>query len=250
MILGFSHQAICLPDFSSAAHLLRKFGYVEQFHEFGLPNPHEKRAFLNDLPSQMDLVYFCVPDRPAIELVRYPGPQQQHCSPYCLAVSPDLAAEVERKTENDLGELGWMQALCTAAIILPSQRPEKDFASYGLLCSEFEESKTFWTQGLGFKEISVSNRALFLSRNAALPQWRMELYLWQADYQASEYFLNAEGLTVLSFISNDVAADGLLLGSLGAQCVSEVFKSWVNQRYLTIQLIRGPSGELIELISL
>jgi hypothetical protein len=250
MILGFSHQAICLPDFFSAAQLLTTLGYVERFHEFGLPNSPEKRAFLNDLPSQMDLIYFSAPNRPAVELVHYPGPRRLPSSPYRLAVSPGLASEVEKKTENDLGQVGWIESLRTAAIVIPTQQSEKDFAGYALSCSELEASKTFWARGLGFKETTDRGRALYLSRTAALPQWRMEIRLWQTEKRAGEYFLDTEGLNVLSFISNDVAADGVLLRSLGAKCVSEVFKSRVNRRCLTIQLIRGPSGELIELISL
>src|ERR1700730_18383674 len=101
MILGFSHQVICLPDFSSATKLLKKFGYVEQFRESGLLNAPEKRDFLSDLPAQMDLVYFSAPKRPAVELVHYPGPRRQSRSPYRLILSPDLAAKLEKKTKSD-----------------------------------------------------------------------------------------------------------------------------------------------------
>lgn len=249
MILGFSHQAICLSDFSAAADLLLKFGYVEQFQEIGLANSPEKRAFLNDLPTKMDLLYFSAPNRPAVELIHYPGPRRHHRSPYRLAVSPDLATEIQGSSENKTDRFGWIAPLCTPTIVLPTQRRERVFASYAILCSELEASKTFWIEGLGFRETSTANRMVCLFRNAALPQWQIELRLSEIKDLSVQYFLDNEGLNVLSFISNDVAADGLLLGSLGAKSVSGIFQSRVNQRNLMIQLICGPSGELIELIS-
>jgi hypothetical protein len=142
-----------------------------------------------------------------------------------------------------------MESLWTSAIVIPAQRSEHTFSRFEIACSEFEVSKRFWVQGLGFKEQTGCSRSASLHRTAALPQWRMEIQLSKTANPTKEYFLDSGGLNVLSFISNDVPADGLRLNSLGARAVSKVFNLQVNQRYLMVQLIRGPSGEMIELIS-
>lgn len=98
-------------------------------------------------------------------------------------------------------------------------------------------------EGLGFQEAPAGE----LHLDSRLPAWSCRLRL-QAG--ASEPVrLDAAGPTCLAFYSNRIEEDASRLIALGASDYSGVFDLTLGERAMSIALLRGPGGPLLELIN-
>lgn len=113
-------------------------------------------------------------------------------------------------------------------------------------CNSFENSYKFWTKGMGFsKNGDIYNKfSPFLKWNC-----RIKLIPFKGN---TNCFLDGDGVSCLAFFSTDLNKDTSLLLQGENYCTkhSGNFNLTVNGKNLMINIVRGPSGELVELIQL
>jgi len=116
----------------------------------------------------------------------------------------------------------------------------------GLRVQNCEETRQFLEKGLRFK---LDQKSGFLKFTSPVPRWSCALDL-QEDPNAdhSQTMLDSQGFACLAFVSNAIEQDSEALLQLGAFDFSGLFEAEVNEKPLTVCLMRMPGGALIELI--
>ena len=111
-----------------------------------------------------------------------------------------------------------------------------------------EESATFWRH-LGFKPISTGNRVIQLDFTAPLRKESCHLYLRKRKPRTHVFALDAQGFNCIAFISTDLEKDRRNFEAIGMR-PTETKPFRVNGRDLRIFWVRGPCGEIAEIIGL
>lgn len=108
------------------------------------------------------------------------------------------------------------------------------------------ESERFWTNGLGFHRTEAPGECVFLS---PVPAWRATVRLNDAPGTPDAY-LDDEGWTCLSLIVRDVESVRRRLLPFIPEPAGEVYPLSFPDRSLSLCFLRGPSGEIVELLEL
>lgn len=272
MIAGIDHIALSCLDVKQASDCLTRAGFSTQFSEIGQPNHPEKKPFLSAYASHHDIAYCRREDGIAIELTDHHTPfafrAAGHTGYHVWFSAPPVVSEpLEHGTgmvssirawtrstnQPPLCYTGW-PAFSTAFWRDPGygSRDPVNVQMIFLGASLFEKSVAFWQNGLGFSERSSGetgaegkwNHMAFAS---PVKRWSIDLCLLESPEESQPSTLDAPGFRCLAFITTDLKSDLLRLqGHGGTSAVS--FDFFLNEKPLRIGLLRGPSGEIIELI--
>jgi hypothetical protein len=116
--------------------------------------------------------------------------------------------------------------------------------SIDLLTSNVETESNFFSDGLGFEPCSLLN----LEFTSVVPAWSCQLNLIEGEYAEPTQLLG-DGFGCIAFYTNDLKEDARRMVSAGGSSPSGSFEVLVGERYLTVSLLRSPTGIIIELIN-
>ena len=111
-------------------------------------------------------------------------------------------------------------------------------------CSNYDASLAFWRDDIGFRE-----EGEVLVKASPLPRWGCKIKLIKMDQNPSSKLDNL-GISCLAFYTTDIAEEIETLQSKRPLAISEDIALEINNRNLKINMLKGPSEELIELIEL
>lgn len=218
MILGVAQVVVNVADLDGAMATMLAAGYTPAFSELDLANHSAKRSFQAVDRSTLDLVYLSPPaPGPAVELTAYDGPPPRGETVYTLA-APAPA-----------GTIG--------GVVVRAARPA--------------ESLAFWTKGLGFAERGPMNGTAALEFPTPVPAWRLPVVLEGDAASGGPTAVDAEGCVLVTLLTTDLRRDLANLAESGlAAAATEVWEESIGGRGLQLAFVRGPSGELVELVQL
>ena len=110
--------------------------------------------------------------------------------------------------------------------------------------SDAAASRIFWTEGLGFSE--TDGKTFF---KAVFPHWSLKIS-FREDREWKPGFLDSAGFPCLAFLTRNIEEDLLRLGKAGAACSTRPFRMQVNHKSLKAAIVRGPGGEIVELLDI
>ncbi len=238
MIVGVSHLTVACPTLdASTVQSFAKGGEVE-FFEQNLPSHSTKSIFLSQSADLHGIAYIRFNEGLPIELVSYyrepvgfPGVFQPYYGTDMLPSVPIAAATAMKKVGGASGLNG-----------------------VSVASADLVRSVHFWTQALGYRkvicsqDVDSSNAWVVLRRESPIVQWRFNLLLHHGKEVVPFPFLDGPGTTCLAHLSSSIELDLLSLIKEGGEAATEPFEMMINGKKLKIAIVRGPSGEYIELI--
>jgi hypothetical protein len=269
MILGVDHIALSCTDVQRGVALLEQAGYRPRFVQQALPNHPAKQPLLRTY-DPLHAVAYCRADQGvALELTRHAHPLQAAVSPYQVLLNGASAAAqpvtLARATEWDDV---WRSV---AAVEQPVTAEWADLhaqfwydAAYNqghtafvrailLPVAALQPSAYFWVQGLGWhiqQHGTTTSGAAWMSLvlRAPVAAWRLELVLLETADPIAVPYLDDAGFPCLALMTNNLAQDCEKAVHAGGQQVCDNFTLTVAEKTLSIGILRGPDGELVELI--
>lgn len=240
MIVGVSHLTVACPTLDvGVVQALAKGGQVE-FFEQSLPSHSTKSIFLSQSADLHGIAYIRFNEGLPIELVSYyreptgfPGVFQPYYGTDMLSSVPTAAATAMKKVGGASGLNG-----------------------VSVASADLERSVHFWTQAMGYRKVTCSqdvdssNAWVMLRRESPIVQWRFNLLLHQEKKVTPFPFLDGPGTTCLAHLSSAIELDLLSLLKEGGEAATEPFEMMINGKTLKIAIVRGSSGEYIELIQI
>jgi catechol 2,3-dioxygenase-like lactoylglutathione lyase family enzyme len=119
---------------------------------------------------------------------------------------------------------------------------------------DLTRSLPFWTEGLRAREVKRGvEKGLswaHLAWHSPMPRGSLDIILSETESRIGPSHLDKAGFNCLAFLSNDLLKDRLRLMGLGALEAGEPSDHVVDGKPLKISFIKGPDGELVELIEM
>lgn len=265
MILGVDHIAIETKHFDKALACLEEIGFDAAFVERDLPNPVEKRPFLAEYKPTHSIALFKRKGSVAIELT-YHGKLVRSRESHSLLATVQCEMPYDAQTVTGYRQLQeqfseplprvWTDE--TLPVQFLEVDPNDDSAKPGVVGAafstcRFDDSLVFLTSGLGWRHKESFVRGAFLDRPAPIQEWSLTVGLVDvAMYGArkADHFLDIPAWTCIAMVSTDIEGDAAHLRKCGATETTEPFELSVGGKRLLIVLVRGPDGEIVELIQL
>lgn len=120
----------------------------------------------------------------------------------------------------------------------------------GLPCPDVATAGHFWEAGLGFQRVKEGTSPApwrLVAFQGGFPNWRLRVLLVEDAPQAPT-FIDDEGFSCVTLYVSNLEECLASLAGLGATEVSAPNPLFVNQKQVRLAFLRGPSGEVIELL--
>ena len=115
--------------------------------------------------------------------------------------------------------------------------------------SDLIESQRFWCEGVGFFVKKEYDNAISLNFSALFKAWELDIILISGGTFEKKYgMLDDEGWNCVSLLVNDLESSAEHLCSHGGQHASEVMHLTLAGKEMQMLFLRGPDGEIIELL--
>lgn len=273
MILNVSHLTLSGRDVIRCATALEASGFSAKFVEPSLPNAEEKRPFLREYNVLHALCLCQAAAGIPIEVTDHFGAVHGRGSSYRvlfnrrLAGSRDLPDCDREKEDSEVAEI-WAQILgepIRPALWEPFQsfywHREEDPAvgpfvqGIGVTVREMARSIRFWQRGIGFRLVDQGSRKgrgwARLAFSTPVSAEPLQLILTEAPMKSENHYrMDDGGFPCLAFLVLELEWVAQCLLQEGACSCSGSFDLQVGGRAIQGKLLRGPDGELIELIEL
>lgn len=273
MILGVDHIALSAEEIDCAIRELEELGFSPRFRDLAVPNHQAKRPFVHQLGATHAVAYCSSQARGvAIEVTVHgalrPEGAELGYGVLLSGLPPNARAIGSEALDHPLG--AWWQRMGKGRVReVRSPRLRATWwmeeptgchsetgsrvTSVMVNVRELDRSLAFWTEGLGLtagRGTLDRPRWRRLSPSTPLPQWALEIFLVETDGVGSKpwWYLDDPGFPCVAFLSTDIDEDRARLQHHGAAEVGEVFDVHVAGRPLGVCVLRGPSGEPVELI--
>ncbi len=225
MILGVAQIVANVHDLSFSVQALCATGWQVTFRD-ELANHPAKTPLQSRVRTRMSLVHLNPPAPiPAIELTSYVGEQSSARAAFEAAV-PGLPRGA-----------------------VPGVSPAERTMSVRLPAAEPEASLAWWCEGLSFWPTRARADEQELEFRALLPSWRLSLVIARCSPDASSATVDACGVVLVTMVSTDIEADLARVGrTSGSSVCTGPWEEDVGGRRLRVAMVRGPSGEIVELL--
>jgi hypothetical protein len=271
MIIGASHLTLSCERIDEAIREIGRLGFRPSFADLNLPNSPRKKPFLRSY-TPFHGIALCKGGRGVpIELVGHGGPPKASSGGFRPIVSvpagegsmPEMPSDPELAAV--VGQAFGVKAVRGVRLRDPgceiwTAAGAKGGSSGGVLgvlleVSDLSVAELFWVSALPCRKIQEDRRGtprkwVKLVVAAPVPEWSLEIVLVErrdaAEWPAA--VIDQAGFPCLAMLSTDLTGDCALLERFGAADPSGPFTLDVNKRRIEVELVRGPSQELIELI--
>lgn len=239
MIIGMDHIALSTVNAAEDARGLMPLGYGVKFLQRGVPNAPQKQAFLREYRPQHTIAYCRNGRGLAIELTEH-GPQTYApvggYGVYAFAEDPQILRGVSLVTADPASSLRfWHDGLGLEPLRRESGQPVIPHPFTHLVPPALQADNV----------AAASHR---LAACAPAPSWCMELALVEGDGRSRLPMLDDAGFTCLCLLSTSIERDLAKAVRAGGTEATPVFPLEVNGRLLSVAMLRGPTGEIVELI--
>jgi hypothetical protein len=266
VILGVDHLALSCCDVSAAGNQLQAWGATRAFTDIGLRNDEAKKPFLQHYSLAHDIAYCRFGRGTSIELTRHSSPLRRSLSPYQVLISgtvndvadwqepvpPSWAAAFQSLPGVVRPRPVWCEHLAAQFWLdLSGDRQDVGIEAVLVPTTNLDASEHFWVRGLGGRLATAGDRWRRVSYRRPVTSWSVELILAESD-MPGEWLptLDAPGMPCLALLTNHIASDLERARACGGRDTSPAFGLVVNNRSVLITLLRGPSGEIVELIEI
>lgn len=246
-VLGVSHLIYTVDDVGPMTDAYRSTGrWVPQMFADDVPIDPGKNGYLVNATNGHDLRLIRNEESaPAVEIISY-GRCTEAWGHYYVAFgnssSTELAATIAdgSSTSRAIGQL--------------AAEPRK----FGLRTADFEKSERFWCGGLGFQSTAETTDSARVFRfPGILAGWRADLLLMPdtANGESRLGMLDDRGWNCVAFLVDDPREVGQRLVDAGGRDLTPEIRVSLpelkgdGRRILNLTFVRGPDGEIVELIS-
>lgn len=252
MILKVSHVVLSSERFSENKLVLQQLGYTQIFTENNIINSPVKKPLFTHFNERHDVGYFTADKNVSIELLNWRT--GNHCSSNFRflfdALPPD---SVRFKSTNTLSKEVWMEGDLNSFNLpisyLNTTEGTCQFNKVMIQTNHIPKSIDFWKY-FRFMVISQSSSFALLELVPIVPRTkRFHLYLVRTENINTTPCLDNEGISCISFLSNSIEREKELLYQKGLSTF-DVGKLSINNKILNILFVRGPAGELVEIIDM
>jgi catechol 2,3-dioxygenase-like lactoylglutathione lyase family enzyme len=129
-------------------------------------------------------------------------------------------------------------------------------ALFVLRVTAIEQALRFWGEGIGFRRVAdVENRGQLLRLGSLVQAWRHHLLLIPGGKARPAGMLDDHGWNCVSLLVDDPIAVGRRLIDFGGSSLTPEIRlpvmeeGGIASRELRVTFIRGPEGEIVELLA-
>lgn len=251
MIWGIDHLVMSIPSHTLVEDELNGLGFAPDFIDMAVPSAPEKTPVLSKARPLHDIGFF----RPqgvglAIETIAHGDDLDPTPGPYAplfnvsqlpdeLPQSPISAALGAQVIEKSWGN--------GRAYFCQADEPVTTLNTLALDTPDVSSEAGFWTQYLGFREISNGDDWALIETNTPVAAWSGRLLLKHSE-TVSAGPMDGAGFTCVALVSNNIDADLETVFANGGTDYKCRFEVSVNGRPLIVALFRTPNGAIVELI--
>jgi hypothetical protein len=269
MILGVDHLALSTDHPAGVSAALASAGMRLEFSEQGLPNGSGKRPLLLVYEPTHDISYLRPASGPRIELTRHAAALTRSASPLQVVFQGEPEgvepfplpeqADLSRVFAEGAGVLGarsvWWPAARCQCWVAPGENGTVGIRALLIPVTSLTASGKFWESGLGaVREREDLHHAPAYRRVAyrrPVPAWSLEIHLVEMSRLAeTSWRLDQAGFPCIALLSSRLEEDIERATAVGAEVPCAPYELVVHERRLRICILRGPAGELVELIEI
>lgn len=273
MILGVDHVAFETLNFERTISQFEDLGFAAAFIERNIPNPKEKRPFLAAPAATHSIALLRKAGSAAVEVTHHVArvrPPKRRFSPSArglcavasrLRGSGSRTAAAVRPARRERGEFSRIGG---AASTTWNLNPESGLREIEISTSNWTRTHRFWCEGLGWTVASgvddelpptrergpSADSSATLQRKSLIDEWSLSVVVRFDRERRLPAMLDEPGWTCAAMISSDLEGDLSRLMEYGAAGATPPFEFTAGGRRLRIALLRGPGGEIVELIEL
>jgi hypothetical protein len=275
VIVGVDHIAVASRDIECDGRILSSLGLIRRFEHRGLLNAPQKRQLLADYRGEHDVAVYDGSSGVALELTGHgsvSAPTERLGFVPVLGMPERLVCQLRGASSiPKQSDVRGVADVLVAAFGVPVSwldLPElgcgiwatcHDGAPHGVVGAaccvpDAAKSREVFGKGLGAKLSAsgeINGRSWFAMEFSSLvPRWRLRLLIYQglSSGECKGLSLDSAGFPCIAFLSTDITRDVSVFAA-AAQCdMPEIFSLRVNEKLLDVAIMRGPGGELIELI--
>lgn len=269
MILGVDHIALTSRDVVDDGDALMRLGFTERFRDVGIPNAACKRELQAQYRDLHDIAVFDHPSSVPLELTVH-GPRLAQSAHFgFVPVVATLTPSRRPSPATTHGPVGVGEALreafgleatwypyadLSAAMWLSLGAPSGGAPVSACCVADLDASTHFFREVLKARTLGAGTtggrawRALEFS--APIARWRLRLLLAAATgrTECQPLMLDSTGFPCIALLTSDIAKDSAVIERALNRPLDGRFAMEVNGKPLEIAIVRGPSGELVELI--
>lgn len=234
MILDIDHIALSSSDFSNDVEIFSLLDYELKFTEYKIKNLIIKKKFMKFFSLYHDLCLLKSKSNINIELLHH---QQINKKNGFIIPIFDFPKKLYNVKKLDLKFKNF-----DIEYVLNESINNFIFNKFYVNSSNIEESGIFWSK-LGFNKIK-QNQYVFES---IFSSKRYELFL-KFDSSKQDYFLDDSGCNCVAFLTNSIHNEKKNL-EINYE-TSEIKTLCINKNEIDIFFVKGPSNELVEIISI
>jgi catechol 2,3-dioxygenase-like lactoylglutathione lyase family enzyme len=252
MIIEIDHIALASVELDKEIEFFEGLGYTLKFRVNGLPNLVIKKRLMHAFVDQQNLAFMYSPQNISIELVGHGHalPGASSLLPYMSGTevqtmpSGAMPYDTNMPEKINIRELGSLRTF-----IIFDESASKAFTFYRCLqqVRDIEAATAFWKLfGFSIIESDAGRRRL---RFMSPMKKEMVLDLQEVTDQIRPAFLDDEGFNCLAFISSNVERECSRFRAAGYH-VTDTEEIMVNGKSLKVAFVRGPDGQLAEIITI
>jgi hypothetical protein len=272
MILGISHIVLRSYDLTVDERFFYEMGYSIFFVEKELATSPSKFRFMRSKSESQDMVFLDKPNVISVELINYGDESPPSYGSLYLVIPGEPPIGSTLVGTNEYSDFSWVWAQLMSKrspdfFYVPQYRTtlcfSKELSNNNrekcILChfvSDFSSALTFWSEGVGFtidilKITPSGKKCSLLSFQRPISQWNAKLLLIESNSINKSFYIDDAGFRCLSLLCSDIEGDSFKIEKLGRTQSSDIMKYTVNQKNLTVKIIKYDLNKFfIELIKI
>lgn len=255
-VFGASHLCIGWDLSQSGRTAPYSAGYECKFHECAVANPPEKMAFLRRRDALHDMEFHVRQDRLSLEFLQLAQARKPNCGYQpVVEVSQMCFDAIEAQADAGCDHVGALLQRPVkrmqsggGSCFAVAGREEGGVVAMALGCEDVPSGLDFWHLGLGLGRDAEAAGGARLSLRALSPSWCATLALYPSPSPCADMYLDDEGPNCFSFFARQHESWTEKRLEHGARNHGEPFVVRVGGRSLRAVFMRGPNGELVELL--
>lgn len=255
LIYKLDHLAFATNDFHKQIQYFEKLGFSPVFVENNATNMPDTKRIMYEFSPNFNFSLLSSEKNAGIEILDYGhvGPVKKQLFFPVFENLPDRFMRKTRAQDLNLDEMTLIEKIWDGNnnmffYELRTERPDFRFNKIILLTGDLARSISFYIY-LRFRILTQQENWAKLQFNSLLHKNPTFLYLVQSDIQPQPVQLDSGTFQKMAFLSNSLEKDKQLLESKGV-ATTPINPLQANQKQLSIFFAHGPSGELLEFVSL
>jgi catechol 2,3-dioxygenase-like lactoylglutathione lyase family enzyme len=265
MILGVDHLALTCTELDAASQQLATSGFPVRFSQRDIPNFAGKAPLLAEYQPLHSMAFCEGTGTTAIELTLHGARMAPTRASYELLLSVQRSSSwSECPPPSNAGKI-WEHALGLGAVrcgtwtdsgaifwFEPEAAAPTGVRALLVPVRDLDRTISFWKGALGLRGLTEGStdgrrwaRGRFVS---PVPAWCLDVVIAEGEELPPASCLDAPGFPCLALLSTDARRDEAKLLSAGGTESTGVFEVNIDGKGLQVVVLRGPDGELVELL--